>query len=105
MISQLQWKHRGDKLIWNLFTVPLLEKDILGVELAFQKIKDIKEKMEEGVGVIEGGNELLMERVNSLEESFQKRLNTSFKSLDKILQSMVMEYARRINGNGDELVL
>ncbi|MAT38112.1 MAG: hypothetical protein CL946_00760 [Ectothiorhodospiraceae bacterium] len=66
---------------------------------------DIKEKMEEGVGVIEGGNELLMERVNSLEESFQKRLNTSFKSLDKILQSMVMEYARRINGNGDELVL
>ena len=41
MISQLQWKHRGDKLIWNLFTVPPLEKDTLGVELVFQKIKDI----------------------------------------------------------------
>ncbi|GIS76137.1 MAG: hypothetical protein CM1200mP12_18560 [Gammaproteobacteria bacterium] len=37
MISQLQWKHRGDKLIWNLFTVPPIRKGYLRSRIGVSK--------------------------------------------------------------------
>ena len=57
---------------------------------------DIKEQLSESVGILQGGNEKLIEEVNTLNDAFYERLDQSFHSLDKILQSMVMGYADRL---------
>lgn len=58
---------------------------------------DIKSKLNENINILEGGNQVLIDRVNTIENSFQERLNISFRSLDKILQSMVLGYAQKMN--------
>jgi len=58
---------------------------------------DLKKEMSEGVGIIKQGNVELMEDVNKLESSFNERMNQSFINLDKVLQSMVIEYRTRAN--------
>lgn len=60
---------------------------------------DIKQNMNEGVDVIKRGNSQLMDNVSQLDESFNDRMNQSFRSLDKILQAMVLEYAERVKEN------
>jgi hypothetical protein len=57
---------------------------------------DIKKHMLEGVDVVKEGNSQLMANIESIEESFNERMNTSFRSLDKILQAMVIEYSERL---------
>jgi hypothetical protein len=58
---------------------------------------DIKDKMTEGVDIIKDGNAQLMANVEGIEDSFNERMNTSFRSLDKILQAMVIEYSERLS--------
>lgn len=58
---------------------------------------DLKAKMDQGVGIIKDGNEELMRQVDGLEQSFMNRMNTSFISLDKVLQAMVMRYNEQAN--------
>lgn len=53
---------------------------------------DIKENMHEGTSILSDGNERLLENVEVLETSFNERMDTSFRSLDKVLQAMVMKY-------------
>jgi len=77
-------------LIENLKEIEQLRKETGGF------FNDIKQKMIEGVNVIKQGNANLLENVNRLEESFTERMNQSFRSLDKILQAMVLEYSERM---------
>ena len=56
MISQLQWEHLGDKLMWSLFTAPRSKMDILGAELVFQKIKGIYQVINYSLSLKPAGN-------------------------------------------------
>ncbi|HRH71380.1 MAG TPA: MotA/TolQ/ExbB proton channel family protein [Flavobacteriales bacterium] len=58
---------------------------------------DLKNRMNEGVGVLKEGNEEMKRQVGLLERSFQERMNQSFISLDKVLQAMVVAYQNRAN--------
>jgi hypothetical protein len=58
---------------------------------------DIKNNMNEGVGVLKSGNEEMKRQVQLLERSFQERMNQSFIALDKVLQAMVAQYQERAN--------
>jgi len=58
---------------------------------------DIKEKLLESVSIIGDGNTKLKQDIERIESSFNDRMNKSFVSLDKVLQSMVTEYADRMN--------
>ncbi len=59
--------------------------------------KDIETKMNEGVNIISRSNDKLSNDVEKLDVQFQKRLSDSFMSLDKVLQSMVLEYQKKTN--------
>lgn len=65
--------------------------------------RDIQEKMNEGVSIIANSNEKLASDVSKLDNEFQKRLSSSFMSLDKVLQSMVLEYQKKTKEIIDEL--
>ncbi len=77
-------------LIHNLKEIEELKKNTDGF------FDDIKKRMIEGVNIIKEGNSQLMANVNRLEESFNERMDKSFRSLDKVLQAMVTEYAERM---------
>lgn len=92
-----QWmeKHQGftesvEELIESLREIEALRNQTEGF------FNDIKEQLSESVGILQGGNEKLLEEVNTLNNAFYERLDQSFHSLDKILQSMVMGYANRL---------
>jgi chromosome segregation ATPase len=57
--------------------------------------KDIETKMNDGVSIISRSNDKLSNDVDKLDMQFQKRLSDSFMSLDKVLQSMVLEYQKK----------
>lgn len=57
--------------------------------------KEIEEKMSAGVNIIALSNEKLAKDIESLDEAFKNRLSESFMSLDKVLQSMVLEYQKK----------
>lgn len=57
---------------------------------------DIRKHMEEGVSILEKGNKELLAKVNTLDEAFYERLNTSFRNLDSVLQTMLVEYYDRL---------
>lgn len=57
--------------------------------------QDIETKMNDGVNIIAKSNEKLSKDVEKLDAEFQSRLSSSFMSLDKVLQSMVLEYQRK----------
>jgi hypothetical protein len=65
--------------------------------------KDIELKMNEGVAIIAKGNEKLATDVSKLDIEFKKRLSDSFMSLDKVLQSMVLEYQKKTSEVINEL--
>ena len=62
---------------------------------------DVKKHMLEGVDVVKDGNTKLMANIESIEDSFNERMNSSFMSLDKILQAMVIEYSERLKNQAD----
>jgi DNA repair exonuclease SbcCD ATPase subunit len=57
---------------------------------------DIKERMNEGIQILENGNKELLQKVEAMDQAFYDRLNTSFRNLDMVLQNMVAGYAERL---------
>lgn len=101
----------SDKLSnWSENHIKLVEK-VDGLISALEEIErlrdntggffdDIKVKLTEAVGVISDGNERLQDDINAIEDSFNARMDKSFRSLDQVLQAMVTEYAKqRMNNN------
>ncbi len=58
---------------------------------------DIKERMNETINFIEKGNMELLKKFEESDRYFYERLNKSFENLDAVLQSMVTEYAERLD--------
>ena len=90
LIQEKNLSENIKNLIDNLKEIEELRKETGGF------FDDVRRKMIEGVDVIKKGNAQLMANVNGLEQSFNERMNQSFRSLDKILQAMVMEYTDRM---------
>lgn len=53
---------------------------------------DVKENLKESTNIIGEGNKDLMRNIENLEDSFNNRMDSSFRSLDKVLQAMVIKY-------------
>lgn len=101
-----QLEDSSDKLsAWSENHKDLVEK-VDGLIVALEEIErlrdntdgffdDIKNKLTEAVGVIAEGNERLQDDINAIEDSFNTRMDKSFRSLDQVLQAMVTEYAKQ----------
>ena len=101
-----QLEDSSDKLsAWSENHKELVEK-VDGLIVALEEIErlrdntdgffdDIKNKLTEAVGVIAEGNERLQDDINAIEDSFNTRMDKSFRSLDQVLQAMVTEYAKQ----------
>ena len=53
--------------------------------------------MNETINFIEKGNIELLKKFEESDRYFYERLNKSFENLDAVLQTMVTEYAERLN--------
>lgn len=105
-----QLEDSSDKLsAWSENHKDLVEK-VDGLIVALEEIErlrdntdgffdDIKNKLTEAVGVIAEGNERLQDDINAIEDSFNTRMDKSFRSLDQVLQAMVTEYAKQRMSN------
>ncbi len=92
MNDQKQFSEKVEGLIDGLKEIEELRNQTDGF------FSDIKDQLQESVGIVSEGNEELMKQVEALEDSFNQRMNASFESLDKVLQAMVMGFADRMNG-------
>ena len=59
--------------------------------------KKIEEQMLNGISILKNGNQQLLNDVKQLDDGFNRRLNQSFMSLDKVLQAMVLNYQNKTN--------
>lgn len=57
----------------------------------------IEEQMLNGISILKNGNQQLLNDVKELDDEFNRRLNQSFVSLDKVLQAMVLNYQNKTN--------
>jgi len=55
----------------------------------------IEEQMNNGITILKNGNQHLLDDVKNIDNVFNERLNRSMVSLDKVLQSMVLNYQNK----------
>ena len=56
--------------------------------------KETRESMNEGVGIIKGGTDLLNKQVGTLNNQFYARLSTTLAQLDNCIQALVEKAER-----------
>lgn len=59
--------------------------------------KDTKEKMNEGIGIIQGGTDTLNKQITELDSQFYARLSTTLTELDNCIQAFAEKAAKKNN--------
>lgn len=88
------------KLIKQSEVLTQAMKDLIIKLQEIEKLKDInsefwnqiKNNLENGIGIIEQGNKKLREEVGKLDNSFYERLDNTFRNLDKLMTSVGEKY-------------